>query len=343
MYEVMQSVYFGNTLLAYLSSLGVVLLSVFCWMAVQYSVKTWWKRRALKTPTILDDLLVTLICAFSPVFYGYFSLFLGLQMLVKPQIVETVALVILLLLLTYESLVMVQEVISEVSLRFGDKKRNIKAAVALLSIFLTILIWLIGGSIILANMGIDPTALIAGLGVGGIILAFAVQNVVGDLFQYFALRIDNPITEGDFVTIGDKSGYVHKIGLRSTRLKSLTGEEVVIHNKDLTSTRVLNFGKAEKRGSIFRVTLALSTPQEKAARFPEHIRTIIEAMENTDFVRSHMVAITQTGLVFETYYKVRDHEYMVFLDTQEQIVLRLLDVAAKEGYVFADKGLRMDS
>ena len=343
MQEFLGFVLFGNTILTYLSALGVFALSILCWITVQYTVRTWFRARALKTATILDDLAITVVASFKPPFYIYFSFFLGLQVVYKPKAVETIALVILLLWLTYECLSMVQEVITEVSMRFGDKKRNVKAAVALLSIFLTIIIWLVGGSIILANLGIDPTALIAGLGIGGIFLAFAVQNIVGDLFQYFAIRMDNPVTEGDFIAVGDLSGKVVKIGIRTTRLVALTGEEIVIHNKDLTSSRVQNYGKSERRGGLLTLYLSLQTPAAKIEALLPLIEDIVQKQDKTVFERCNYVNIAQTGFVIETYFRVHDHSYENFLNVKQRILLDILRVAEKKGYVFASTGINLDS
>lgn len=316
----------------YLEALGIFALLIAGFSVVRFVIYRYMKRRALKTETVVDDVIVTLLGALNPPFYTYFSLFCSIQILWKPQLLENVLLVILLLWLTYECLSVVQEIIQDVSVRYGDRKRNLKAAVAIMSILVSLVLWIVGGALILANLGIDPTTLIAGLGIGGIALALAVQSIVGDLFSYFTLRMDNPITEGDFVTVGDKSGYVTKVGVKSTRLKSLTGEEVVISNKDLIANKLENFGKAEKRGSIFNLTFSLGTSSKKLKELPELIRACVEKEEKTEFIRSHLIEVSHTGYVFETYYKVHDHEFLVFRNTHEHVLLNILQRFEEEHY-----------
>lgn len=322
----------GNSFGQYLEATGIFIALVLVFTLVHYVLYRQVQRRAASTETVVDDVFVMILGALNPPFYTYLSLFCAVQMLWKVHWIENVLLVILLLWLTYECLSVVQDIIQEVSVRYGDRKRNLKAAVAIMSILVSLVLWLIGGALILANLGIDPTTLIAGLGIGGIALALAVQSIVGDLFNYFTLRMDNPIAEGDFINAGGKSGYVTKIGVKTTRLKSLTGEEIVISNKDLTSTKLQNYGKAEKRGAIFQLTFMLNTSTEKLAAVPEIVRECVEREAKTEFVRSHLVEISQLGFVFENYYKVHDHEFLVFRDTHQQVLLHIMETLDKKKY-----------
>lgn len=322
----------GNFLGQYLGAFLVFLILVAVFSFVRFVAYKRMKIKALQTETVVDDVVVTVIGTINPPFYTYLSLFLSVQTLWKPQWLENAFLVILLVWLSFECLTIVREIIQDVSIRYGDRKRNLKSAVALVSILIFVVIWIIGGAVILANLGIDPTALLAGLGVSGIIVALALQNVVGDLFGYFSLRLDNPVTEGDFVAIGDKQGNVTKIGLKTTRLRALTGEEVIISNKDVLSGSILNYGKAEKRGAIFQLIFSPSNALEDIMEVPHIIRRHIEKRERVEFHRSHLRDITMTGYVVETFYKVREHDFDLFCDVHQAVLHDVLEELQKQGY-----------
>lgn len=199
----------------------------------------------------------------------------------------------------------------------------------------TAAVWAVAALLLLANLGVDVTALVAGLGVGGIAVALAVQNVLGDLLASLSIALDKPFKVGDFLVVGEQRGTVEYIGIKSTRLRSLSGEQVVLSNADLLSSRVHNFGRLSERRALFKIGITYETPQEKVAAVPRIIEEVIRAQPKTRFERAHFAAFGAYSLDFEAVYYVLDPAYGTFMDIQQAINLRLLEVFRERGIEFA--------
>lgn len=196
-------------------------------------------------------------------------------------------------------------------------------------------IWAVAAVFLLDNLGFDITTLIAGLGIGGVAVALASQAILGDLFSYFVILFDKPFRRGDFIIIGDKMGVVEYIGLKTTRIRSLSGEEVVFSNTDLTNSRVHNYKKMERRRVAFKIGVTYQTPSETLARIPGVIKEIIEGLEDTVFDRAHFFSYGDSALVFEIVYYVIGADYNKYMDIQQNINLAIKDEFEKLGVEFA--------
>ena len=196
-------------------------------------------------------------------------------------------------------------------------------------------VWVLALLLLLANLGIDITALVAGLGVGGIAIALAVQNILGDLLASLSIALDKPFKVGDFLAVGEEKGTVEHIGIKSTRLRSLNGEQIVMSNADLLGSRVRNFGLLYERRAVFRIGIVYETPRETIAALPDVIRQAIEAQEQTRFERAHFAGFGAYSLDFEAVYHVLDPSYAIYMDIQQAINLRLLEEFARLGVEFA--------
>lgn len=201
-----------------------------------------------------------------------------------------------------------------------------RAAVGSLGIIgfiLNVVIWALVILLTLDNLGVDITALVAGLGIGGIAVALAVQNILGDLFASLSIALDRPFVVGDFLAVGDFLGSVEYIGIKSTRLRSLSGEQIIMANSDLLSSRVRNYGRMHERRVVFATSIAYETPIELVERVPGLIREIVEAQENTRFDRSHFAKYGCGSLDLETVYYVLSADFNRYMDIQQAINLRL--------------------
>jgi small-conductance mechanosensitive channel len=187
----------------------------------------------------------------------------------------------------------------------------------------------------LDNLGVDVTALVAGLGVGGIAVALAVQNILGDLFSSLSIVLDKPFVLGDFVIVGDLMGSVENIGIKTTRIRSLSGEQLIFSNTDLLSSRIRNFGRMSERRVVFKLGVVYGTAKQKLEKIPEIVRDAIEAHENTRFDRSHFFEYGDFSLDFESVYYVLDRDYNVYMDVQQAINLRIYERFDDEGIEFA--------
>ncbi len=201
-----------------------------------------------------------------------------------------------------------------------------KAAIGSLGIIaflVNVVIWALVMLLTLDNLGVNITALVAGLGIGGIAVALALQNVLGDLFASLSIALDQPFVVGDFLNVGDFLGSVEYIGIKSTRLRSLSGEQIIISNGDLLGSRVRNYGRMSERRVVFATTLTYDTPVEKIEQVPAVIREIVESQKDTRFDRSHFAKHGDSALEFETVYFVLSPDFNRHMDIQQSINLEL--------------------
>ena len=202
-------------------------------------------------------------------------------------------------------------------------------------LLLNILIWVIGIIFLFDNLGYNVGTIIAGLGIGGIAIALAAQNILGDLFNYFVIFFDRPFEIGDFIILDDKKGSVEHIGIKTTRLKSLSGEQLIVSNSDLTTSRLHNYKRMERRRIEFRIGLTYQTSLEQVKEVPVIIRNIITSMEGATIDRTHFKEYGDSGLIFETVYFVENAEFNSYMDIQQEINLKLFEEFEKRKIDFA--------
>jgi small-conductance mechanosensitive channel len=188
-----------------------------------------------------------------------------------------------------------------------------------------LLIWGVAALLALDNLGVEIKPLLAGLGIGGIALALAVQTVLADLLASLSIALDKPFGIGDFLTLDDCQGSVEHIGVKSTRLRSLGGEQIIISNGDILKARVRNFGRLQERRALFLLDVHYETPVASLAAVPRVVREIIEATPDTRFDRCHLLRYTESALQFEAVYHVTRPDYKAYADAQHSINLRLLE------------------
>jgi len=213
--------------------------------------------------------------------------------------------------------------------------RAMVGSLGIIGFIINVAIWAMVLLLTLDNLGVDITALIAGLGIGGIAVALAVQNILSDLFASLSITLDRPFVVGDFLIIGEFLGSVEYIGIKSTRLRSLSGEQIVMSNADLLGSRLRNYGRMAERRVVFTTSVRYETPIEKVEKIPVLIREIIEAQSDTRFDRSHFMRHGPTALDFETVYYVLSPDYNKYMDIQQAINVRLHRELAKLDVKFA--------
>lgn len=189
--------------------------------------------------------------------------------------------------------------------------------------------------IALSNLGIDVSAVMAGLGLGGIAVALAAQNILGDLLASLSIVLDKPFVVGDYVVSGDLKGTVEFIGIKTTRLRSLTGEQVVVSNKSLLESQIRNFKRMSQRRAVQRFGVVYSTSAEKLALIPVWIRELVQRYEKLIFDRCHFIGYGDSALDFELVFFVADTEYNVYMDIQQSLLLDIFKKFADEKIDFA--------
>ena len=237
---------------------------------------------------------------------------------------------------TYQVIVSIQILINRVIKKRVAKDATSEAILGLMGKILKGIIWGVGLIFVLSNLGVNVTSLLAGLGIGGIAIAFALQNILEDLFSSFAIFFDKPFRVGDFIVVGGNyKGSVEKIGIKTTRLRSLQGEELVISNKELTSAKIQNFGKIERRRVVLNVGVTYETPLEKLRKIPQLVKEIVENTDNVDFDRAFLVKFGDFAIIFEIVYFVQSSDYLMHLESQQKILFKIKEVFEKENIEFA--------
>jgi small-conductance mechanosensitive channel len=198
-----------------------------------------------------------------------------------------------------------------------------------------LLVWVIALLMLLANLGVDITALVAGLGVGGVAVALALQTVLGDLFASLAIALDKPFTVGDTLQLDELVGTVEHIGIKSTRLRSVGGEEIVISNAQLLSTRLRNFGRAEERRILCLIGVTYETPPDKLRAIPEIVRGIVETLPDSRFLRCYFKNFGPSALEFEITFYSLSNDVARLVDLQQRFNYALVDAFAAAGISFA--------
>ena len=217
----------------------------------------------------------------------------------------------------------------------GEDEETRQQTVEILSPALKIVTWTIGIVFLLANLGFDISALIAGLGVGGIAIALAAQGVFQELFSYFAIVLDKPVKIGDFIIVGDLIGTVEDIGIKTTRLRSLSGEELILSNSDLTNSRIRNYKRMQERRIVFSIGVAYETSLEQLKAIPGYIEEIIKKTENTRFDRCHFHSYGDFSLNFEVVYYMTTPDYAAYMDAQQKINWEIKEVFDTQGIEIA--------
>ncbi len=229
---------------------------------------------------------------------------------------------------------LVAKLVSEYVIRKTDKDEA-PSGIAVATLIARVTVWAFVVLLVLDNLGFNITTLIAGLGVGGIAVAMASQNILADLFASLSILLDKPFKVGDFIIVGDLLGSVENIGLKTTRLRSLGGEQLIFSNADLLSSRIRNYKSMQERRVVFTVGVEYSTASEKLKRIPGMIKDIVESIQSTRFDRSHFMSYGDFSLNFETVYYVLSADYNIYVDIQQEINIKLFEKFEDEQIVFA--------
>jgi small-conductance mechanosensitive channel len=198
-----------------------------------------------------------------------------------------------------------------------------------------LVVWSLILLLALDNLGVDVTALVTGLGIGGVAVALALQNILGDLFASMSITLDEPFLPGDFIQIDTVAGTVEHVGLKTTRIKSISGEQVIIANTDLLKSRIRNYGRMQERRVVFSIGVTYQTPHALLERIPGMLRGIVDATSGARCDRAHLQSFGDSALVFEVVYFVGDPDYGRYMDVQQSINLEIYRRFGAEGIQFA--------
>jgi len=219
--------------------------------------------------------------------------------------------------------------------RKADSDVASRTTIAAFSFVARAIMWTILLLVALNRLGIDITALVTGLGVGGIAVALAVQNVLGDVFAALAIVLDKPFVVGDSISVDTLSGTVEHVGLKTTRIRSVNGEQLIFSNTDLLKSRIRNFKRMQERRVVLTIGVSYDTPPENVARIPAMLREAVEAQQQVRFDRSHFMSYGESALMFETVYFVLTADYLTFANLNQAVNLAVLRRFSAEKIDFA--------
>ena len=333
--------FFGNSVEQYLIAIGIfIAVSVTIYIFKRYFLYIF-KKAAEKTSTRYDDIIIEVIESIKWPFFIILAFYVSVKMIQVPNEIIDSSYYLLMVGVLFYGVRALQAIIDELAKDYQQKSQRKSRlggeskAVKYISQVSKLVLWLIAALLLATNLGFEITPLIAGLGIGGIAIAFALQTILSDVFNFFAIYLDKPFMEGDFLIIGDDLGAVEKIGLRSTRIKTLRGEELIISNNELTSTRIHNFRKMENRRISFSFGITYETPTQKMEKIPGIIKKIVQSCEKTRFDRTHFKDFGDFSLNYEVVYYLDSTDYNFFMDTQQKINLATKKAFEKEGINFA--------
>ena len=322
----------GNTLNDYIIAVGVFIVLTVVFKIIQWFILLRLAKFAEKTKTDIDDTFITIIRSLKPGFYYFIAFFLATKSLTFTALTTTVVNSLLLVWVVYQVIIALHILIDYAlskKARFDGGVEG-QGMISMLGNIAKWSLWIVGGLLVLSNLGVNITSLVAGLGIGGLAIALALQNVLSDLFSSFSIYFDKPFQVGDYITTGKHSGTVEKIGIKSTRIRASQGEEIVISNQELTSARVQNFKKLKERRNTTSIGVTYETSTDKLKRIPGIIRHIIDEEKNARFNRVYFTTFADSALVFDLVYYVLSAEYSVYLETQQNINFKIKEAFEKE-------------
>lgn len=331
-------VFLGNTLKDWTIAIGIIIVTFFVLRIARNIVLKRLKVWSQRTNTQFDDFLISLINRFVIPFLYILGVYWGIQYLSLSDKVGKVVKVVLLFTSTFFIIRLIATTISYfinsyVGAHIEQETRRKQARGII--VLANILVWAIGILFLIDNLGYNITTIITGLGIGGVAIALASQAVLGDLFSYFVIFFDKPFEIGDFIIIGDKMGSVEYVGIKTTRIRSLSGEQLIFSNTDLTNSRVHNYKRMEKRRVVFSFRISYNTPMEKVSRIPGIVKKIIEAQPDSQFDRAHLFSFGDFSFNFEVVYNVLSPDYNLYMDRQQAINLEMVKAFEQESIRFA--------
>jgi small-conductance mechanosensitive channel len=323
----MDLVFFNNTTLAWLTALGVAAAVALVLYITKKVVVHHVRRLAERTETRLDDIAVETLDATRLFVIIVIGLFAGSKLLVLPpyvhQVVTRVAIVTGLIQAALWGNRALRAWLAEYYRNRSDEPGRATSAAAV-SFIARMVLWIVILLMILDNLGVNITTLVASLGIGGVAVALAVQNILGDLFASLSIVLDKPFVDKYL-------GTVEYVGLKTTRIRSLGGEELIFANGDLLKSRLQNMTRMTRRRILFSLSVTYDTPRDKLADIPVMLADIVKAQETVSFDRAHFQGIGPSSMNFEVVYWVESPDYNRFMDIQQQILLQIVDgLAARD-------------
>lgn len=335
----LEEVYLGNTLQSWLIAAGV-LIAVFTFLKIIQKAAIYKLGKvAAVTDNQVDDLIVHMLGQTKFIILLAASAYVASSAIVlKPSIYALWQKAIVLILILQGGLwagAGISFVLGRAVQKKMDQDTSSATTITFLGFVARLILWVIVLLLILDNLGVNITGLVAGLGIGGIAVALAVQNILGDLLASLSIVLDKPFVIGDMIVVDKLMGTIENIGLKTTRVRSIDGEELIFSNNDLLKSRIHNYKRMQERRIVFGFGVVYQTPEEKLTLINDIVKQVIEARECVRFERVHFKEYGESALKYEAVYHVKGPDYRIYMDVQEAINLDVFRRFRKEGIEFA--------
>jgi small-conductance mechanosensitive channel len=336
--EILERQFYGNRVSDYLLCLAIIAGGILVLRIVVALLRRRLTRWAAATATTVDDFLVERLrkTGIPLAYLGLFSAALRTLSLTPrmERIVDSAGIVLLTLLAISFLVALIRYGFQEFVRKRGEdasKDRALKGAFSIAKG----LVWGTGILFLLDNLGFRISTVVAGLGIGGIAVALAAQTILGDVFAYFTILFDRPFEIGDFIVVGEFQGTIERLGIKTTRLASISGEQIIMSNKDLTDSRVRNFKRMARRRVVFRLGVTYRTSAERLREIPGIVAGVFREIEGTALDRVHFFSFGDSSLLHEIVYFVDGNDYARYMDVQQAVNLRIIEEFGKRGIEFA--------
>jgi len=336
--QILEQTFWGNRTLDYMISMGILLTGLVVIKICQIYVINRLKKWSKITATTLDDFVVGVVQKIGLPLSKLMVVYLSIGVLNLPPAAEkninTLGMAVLTLFIA-RLLTMFVDYALKVYLSKRGMDASLERSLNGILRVAQVVIWGLAIVFFLDNLGFKISAVIAGLGIGGVAVALAAQAVLGDMFSYFSILFDRPFEIGDFIIVGDCLGTVEYTGIKTTRIRSLSGEQLIFSNTDLTNSRVRNYKRMDQRRVVFKLGVVYQTPLEKLKIIPGVIEKIIKSVKDTTFDRAHFFSYGDFSLVFEVVYYVIGSDYNKYMDINQEINFAIKKAFEEKGIEFA--------
>ncbi|MCE5212184.1 MAG: mechanosensitive ion channel family protein [Deltaproteobacteria bacterium] len=336
---ILDKVYLGNMVQDWLIAVCISMAVFFVLTIIQRMAISRLSKLAAATDNQLDDLLVSMLKETKFFILLIASAYVASHAVtLKPSVALLWQKAVILMLIIQGGLwasTGVKFWLGLVLQKRMDQDASSATTISLLGFVARLILWVMVLLLILDNLGVNITGLVAGLGIGGIAVALAVQNILGDLLASLSIVLDKPFVIGDFVVVDSLSGTIEHIGLKTTRIRSLSGEQLIFANNDLLKSRIRNYKRMSERRIVFSFGVVYQTPLPKLKGIKEIIRDIISKEENTRLDRVHFKEYGDSSINYEVVYFVTVPDYNIYMDVQESINLEIFRRFAEEKITFA--------
>ena len=338
--SVMDNTFLGNSVRDYLISaaafFGVLIVLPIGKALILRHLRALSEWTANDFDDLLHDLLGRIV---GPLVYLFTALYLGTLLLTLPEGLGGLLQGLFVIFLTIKVAQILQGITAYGIRKWAERtaKEDPTSAAMLKNMtwVARLMIWAATLLFIFDNLGVNITAFVASLGIGGVAVALAAQSVLGDAFSSFAIFMDKPFQVGDFIIVGDLLGTVEHVGFKTTRIRSLGGEQLIFSNSDLTSSRIKNYKRMRERRIVFSVGVVYQTPVETVKAISPMIKRVVEEHEHARFDRAHFKSFGDFALIYEVVYYVLRPDYNTYMDVQQSINVRLIEEFQKAGIEFA--------